>query len=89
MLDKDVFADKMEDLYIAYPDWRANISNQEFMAFWYDKFKQYENDRFKSKVDNYINEVEFRPNIARLKNFIEGKSDHSVTKDMSNFDIVN
>jgi len=50
------------------------------MGFWYDKFKEFSDDKFKEKVDGYIDEVEFRPNVARLKNYISGNSDHEKEK---------
>ena len=81
MLDKGLFADKMECIQKSYPDWRGNIQSDSFMSYWYDKFKEFSDDKFKEKVDGYIDEVGLRPNIARLKNYIRGQSNFAKSEE--------
>ena len=81
MLSKEVFAEMMEEINKSYPDWRGDIQSKEFMAHWYDRFKEFEDDKFKEKIDGYIDEVGLRPNIARLKNYIRGQSNFAKSEE--------
>ena len=88
MLSKEVFGEMMEEINKSYPDWRGDIQSKEFMAHWYDRFKEFEDEEFKKRVIEYADEVEYRPNIARLKNFVRGISDHEREK-YTNYTIAN
>ena len=74
MLDPDLFAEMMEYINKSYPEWRGDIESKEFMAHWYDRFKEFEDEKFKKRVVEYADEVGLRPNVARLKNYIKGQS---------------
>ena len=74
MLDPDLFAEMMEEINKSYPDWRGDIQSKSFMSHWYNRFREFEDEKFKDKVNGYIDEVGLRPNVARLKNYIKGQS---------------
>lgn len=82
MLNKDVFKKGMEDLCIAFPTWKLDISDRNVMSTWYQFFKGWKEQDFKATIDKYIMENEKLPTIAGL---IANKKE--VTKNIN--DVIN
>lgn len=69
MLGKDVFKSKMNELLMAFPNWKINNNDPTTMKFWYGKFKKMSNKDFNDMVDNYIGGEQFAPTIKGLKEY--------------------
>lgn len=67
MLNKDVFFNKMDELVMTYANWRLKYDDVKTMKFWYDKFKDFEDERFIQMVDKYLANEKFNPTIAGLR----------------------
>lgn len=67
MLGKEVFFVNMENLLMAFPNWKLNVEDVEIMKFWHTAFKNFSNERFVYMIDQYINNENFNPTIGGLK----------------------
>lgn len=69
MLDKEVFFANMDNLVMAFPNWKLDFDNPDVIKFWYSNFMNLDNERFAYMVDKYINNETFNPTIKGLKNW--------------------
>jgi len=67
MLDKEVFFKNMDNLLMAFPNWKLDVRDVETMKFWYTVFRSFDNARFAYMVDQYINNEQYNPTIGGLK----------------------
>ena len=68
MLDKELFKEQMERLAVLYPNWKIDITDSEVMKIWYAEFKNYEDEIFEEKVQDYIDQETYPPTVAGIKN---------------------
>ena len=68
MLTKKVFKKQMQKLVNLYPNWKINISDKEVMQDWYEQFKNYEDEVFEERVQDYIDNQNYPPTVAGIKN---------------------
>lgn len=66
MLDKNVFAEGIVELSLAYPTWTMQVDNRDAMAVWYKYFKNMEDDQFLETAQNYIKASAYVPTISGL-----------------------
>ena len=66
-LSKDLFVEQMNILLVAFPSWNFDANNPLSLKVWYDKFKNFDEERFIHMIDSYVNDAEFNPTIAGLK----------------------
>jgi len=69
MLDKEVFFKNMDNLLMAFPNWKLDVENVEIMKFWYKAFKNFDDARFGYMIDQFILNENFNPTIGGLRQY--------------------
>lgn len=69
MLNKEVFFQNMDNLLMAFPNWKLNVEDVKVMRFWYNAFRNFDNARFGYMVDQYIDNENYNPTIGGLKKY--------------------
>src|SRR5690625_324762 len=69
MLTKETFSFKMNELLMAFPNWKIDNNDPETMRFWYYQLKDMSGDRFVAMVDQYINNEQYNATIGGLKQY--------------------
>jgi len=80
MLDKKLFKEKMQDLIDFYPHWKLNVSDKSVMNKWYSRFKNEKEEHFVRAVDDYIENEDYSPTVAKLKDYIPYDPEPTVTQ---------
>jgi len=81
MLDKKLFKEKMQDLADFYPHWKLDISSKEVLCKWYSRFENEKEEHFVQAVDDYIEEEDYAPTVAKLKDYIPYDPKSTVSKE--------
>lgn len=76
MLDKQLFRQQMERLAALYSNWKVEIEEKEVMKIWYNEFKDYDDEKFKRKIQKYIDNNQYPPTVAGIKNKDNNRSDN-------------
>ena len=67
MLSKEIFKKTINNLMYAYPTWKIEISSSDCMTFWYENFKNFDNNSFVKGIESYIRDIKEYPTISELR----------------------
>lgn len=69
MLNKSTFKKGMQQLLLAFPNWKVRLDKPDVASFWYTKFNKYSDEQFLVMVEQYIENERFDPTIKGLKDW--------------------
>ena len=69
MLNKNLFAEKMEELLVLFPNWNIEFDTKN-MRVWYNQFSDLTDNEFKRMVETYVKNEQYHPTVGSLRKYI-------------------
>ncbi len=76
MLNKNLFAEKMEELLVLFPNWNIELDAKN-MRVWYKQFSDLTNNEFIRMIDTYVRNEQYHPTVGSLRKYIVREFDAS------------
>jgi len=67
MLNKSIYKKGMKKLSILFPNWKADLTDEEFVLTWYNMLKDLKDEEFIKMVNGYCYTEIYNPTIAGLR----------------------